>query len=162
MQVVTEHHLILLHSDISALLPLLPSTISSHLRLLLPHLPHSEPLSAVSESVASLSSLLSPLSSSLVTSLTAAPIKQLRGVLDIPRMYRRTNREAPSKPCSYVTAIADTLAVFSSSHSSTLGTSTSSTSTVVAWLGQAADIILLAYQEQVLAGFLTQHFKDLL
>ena len=160
MQVVTEHHLILLHSDITALLPLLPSTISSHLRLLLPHLPHSEPLSAVSESVASLSSLLSPLSSSLVTSLTAAPIKQLRGVLDIPRMYRRTNREAPSKPCSYVTAIADTLAVFSSSHSSTLGTS--STSTVVAWLGQAADIILLAYQEQVLAGFLTQHFKDLL
>ena len=29
----------------------------------------------------------------------------LRSVQDIPRLYRRTNREVPSKPCSYIVSV---------------------------------------------------------
>merc|ERR550525_2189856 len=107
---------ILLHSDIDLLLPLLKSCIASHLRLTLPDLNHSEPLSAVSEAISSVSSLLPLLSAALVRTITVNPLKQIKGVLAIPRMYRRTNREPPRKPCPYVVNISTSLITFASSN----------------------------------------------
>lgn len=37
---------------------------------------------------------------------------QLKQVSDIPRLYRKTNRNIPSKPCSYVDNVARTLEEF--------------------------------------------------
>merc|ERR1711978_565532 len=96
--------------------PLLHSCIASHLLLTLPDLNHSEPLSAVSEAISSLSSFPPLISEALVRSITANPLKQLKGVLEIPRMYRRTNREPPRKPCPYVVNISTSLITFASSN----------------------------------------------
>jgi len=137
---VTLDQVILLHSDIDLLLPLLNSCIASHLRLTLPDLNHSEPLSAVSEAISSLSSLPPLISEALVRSITANPLKQLKGVLEIPRMYRRTNREPPRKPCPYVVNISTSLITFASSNPHTA---------LASWLIQAKEVILAAYQEQV-------------
>ena len=38
----------------------------------------------------------------------------LKQVSDIPRLYRRTNRELPSKPCTYLTALLDPILRFDS------------------------------------------------
>ncbi|KAH7941430.1 hypothetical protein HPB49_013679 [Dermacentor silvarum] len=49
---------------------------------------------------------LSPsISARLVSDITKACCVQLKMVPDIPRLYRRTNREVPSKPSSYVQQI---------------------------------------------------------
>merc|ERR1712203_1215355 len=97
-------------------------------------------LSAVSEAISSLSSLPPLLSAALVRTITVNPLKQIKGVLEIPRMYRRTNREPPRKPCPYVVNISTSLITFASSNSHTALTS---------WLIQAKEVILAAYQEQV-------------
>ena len=106
----------------------------------LPDLNHSEPLSAVSEAISSVSSLLPLINDALVRTITASPLKQIKGVLEIPRMYRRTNREPPRKPCPYVVNISTSLATFASSNSHT---------GLAGWLRQAKDVLLVAYQEQV-------------
>ena len=137
---VTLSQVILLHSDLELLLPLLHSCIASHLRLTLPDLNHSEPLSAVSEAISSISSLLPLINDALVHTITASPLKQIKGVLEIPRMYRRTNREPPRKPCPYVVNISTSLATFASSNPHT---------SLAGWLRQAKEVILAAYQEQV-------------
>ena len=142
---VTVDQVILLHSDLELLLPLLHSCIASHLRLTLPDLNHSEPLSAVSEAISSVSSLLPLLSAALVRTITVNPLKQIKGVLEIPRMYRRTNREPPRKPCPYVVNISTSLATFASSNPHTAS---------AGWLRQAKEVILAAYQEQVRKYFL--------
>lgn len=41
----------------------------------------------------------------IVSEVTAASGASLRQVSDIPRLFRRTNRDVPTKPCSYVNAI---------------------------------------------------------
>jgi len=137
---VTLGQVILLHSDLELLLPLLQSCIASHLRLTLPDLNHSEPLSAVSEAISSVSSLLPLINDALVCTITAGPLKQIKGVLEIPRMYRRTNREPPRKPCPYVVNISTSLATFASSNPHT---------GLAEWLRQAKEVLLVAYQEQV-------------
>jgi len=137
---VTLSQVILLHSDLELLLPLLHSCIASHLRITLPDLNHSEPLSAVSEAISSVSSLLPLINDALVRTITASPLKQIKGVLEIPRMYRRTNREPPRKPCPYVVNISTSLATFASSNTHT---------GLAGWLRQAKDVLLVAYQEQV-------------
>jgi len=136
----TLGQVILLHSDLELLLPLLHSCIASHLRLTLPDLNHSEPLSAVSEAISSVSSLLPLINDALVRTITVGPLKQIKGVLEIPRMYRRTNREPPRKPCPYVVNISTSLATFASSNPHT---------SLAGWLRQAKEVILAAYQEQV-------------
>merc|ERR1711962_1789283 len=80
------------------------------------------------------------ISEALVRSITANPLKQLKGVLEIPRMYRRTNREPPRKPCPYVVNISTSLITFASSNPHTA---------LASWLIQAKEVILAAYQEQV-------------
>ncbi|XP_076463850.1 conserved oligomeric Golgi complex subunit 2-like isoform X2 [Babylonia areolata] len=47
----------------------------------------------------------------------------IRQVSDIPRLYRRTNREAPSKPSGYLTGMVRPLRLFSDEHAADLGTS---------------------------------------
>ncbi|XP_050417131.1 conserved oligomeric Golgi complex subunit 2 [Patella vulgata] len=44
----------------------------------------------------------------------------LKQVNDIPRLYRKTNREVPSKPSSYVTSLTKPLDVFLEEHSDSL------------------------------------------
>ncbi len=45
----------------------------------------------------------------------------LRQVSDIPRLYRRTNREVPSRPCAYVAALLAPVAAFRQEHLSLCG-----------------------------------------
>ena len=44
-------------------------------------------------------------------------LAQLRQVSDIPRLYRRTNRDRPSKPCGYVTQVLAAPTIFYTKHS---------------------------------------------
>ncbi|XP_045170121.2 conserved oligomeric Golgi complex subunit 2-like [Mercenaria mercenaria] len=53
-----------------------------------------------------------------VTNQCAVHLKQVN---DIPRLYRRTNREVPSKPSQYITAAVKPLTVFIEEHSDVLG-----------------------------------------
>ncbi|KAK7104007.1 hypothetical protein V1264_018785 [Littorina saxatilis] len=46
----------------------------------------------------------------------------IRQVSDIPRLYRRTNREAPSKPSGYLSGMIKPLQMFSNEHAADLGT----------------------------------------
>jgi len=94
----------------------------------------------VSEAISSVSSLLPLINDALVHTITASPLKQIKGVLEIPRMYRRTNREPPRKPCPYVVNMSTCLATFASSNPHT---------SLAGWLRQAKEVILVAYQEQV-------------
>ncbi|KAJ8308390.1 hypothetical protein KUTeg_013264 [Tegillarca granosa] len=45
----------------------------------------------------------------------------LRQVNDIPRLYRRTNREVPSKPSTYISSLLKPLQLFVDEHESVLG-----------------------------------------
>ena len=60
----------------------------------------------------------------------------MRGVSDVPRMYRRTNRATPSAPCSYVT---QAVAALARAHSEQLDT----------WLEEAVQTVAAAYLLQV-------------
>nr|XP_037275519.1 LOW QUALITY PROTEIN: conserved oligomeric Golgi complex subunit 2-like [Rhipicephalus microplus] len=57
-----------------------------------------------------LTSLAPSISGRLVSDVAKACCVQLKMVPDIPRLYRRTNREVPSKPSSYVPQILSPLA----------------------------------------------------
>lgn len=140
---VSVSQLTLLHADLQLLLSLLPSSITFHFQRLLPDLQGSEVQAVVSETVTHLQELLPSISSALVTHITVSPLRQLKGVIEIPRMYRRTNRETPSKPCAYVLSTVDSLTSFVSSHSSCPPTVLSS------WLSTAGDTLLDSYLVQV-------------
>lgn len=45
-------------------------------------------------------------------------ISIIRQVSDIPRLYRRTNREAPTQPCPYVASLFSPIENLQNSHSS--------------------------------------------
>ena len=68
----------------------------------------------------------------------------VKSVVDIPRMYRRTNREVPSKPCTYVTTIVDELKTFQTSQKKSC-----SLAVLSSWLGNSCDSILGLYLVQV-------------
>lgn len=48
---------------------------------------------------------------------------QLKQVSDIPRLYRKTNRSIPTKPCNYIDVIGKSLKEFSEDASKTLDNS---------------------------------------
>ena len=54
----------------------------------------------------------------IVKTITEKCLPYLRQVSDIPRLYRRTNRDIPSKPCTYLTTLLVPITSFRSDHSS--------------------------------------------
>lgn len=57
----------------------------------------------------------------VVIDVTGHCAVHLKQVNDIPRLYRRTNREVPSKPSQYITAALKPLSMFIEEHSDVLG-----------------------------------------
>ena len=70
----------------------------------------------------------------------------MRGVSDVPRMYRRTNRATPSAPCSYVT---QAVAALARAHSEQLDT----------WLEEAVQTVAAAYLLQVTSSPVEKYFN---
>lgn len=71
---------------------------------------------SLDESIVKLQSQLGNVSSAIIKHLAGDSITLLRQVNDIPRLFRRTNREAPSKPCSYVASILEGPGIFYQQH----------------------------------------------
>ena len=99
---------------------------------------------AVKAAVAELSSVLPRISSAISSHLSGGPLKSLKSVVDIPRMYRRTNRETPSKPCSYVVSVVDSLAEFNTSQQAVAGREVTRD-----WLSSSAEVVVAQYLLQV-------------
>jgi len=99
---------------------------------------------AVRSGVEVLSSVLPQLSSAISAHMVAGPAKMVKSVGDIPRMYRRTNRELPSKPCTYITNIVDELQSFHTSLKERCSLPILST-----WLRDGCNTILGLYLVQV-------------
>ncbi len=57
----------------------------------------------------------SDLSEKIVDSVVETSVGCLKQVADIPRLYRRTNRELPGKPCAYMTSLLEPIHQFASS-----------------------------------------------
>ncbi|XP_067013705.2 conserved oligomeric Golgi complex subunit 2 [Anabrus simplex] len=61
--------------------------------------------SSLMESKNQLLSRLSTVSQFILSEVSSEGLTQLRQVSDIPRLFRRTNREVPTKPCPYVALV---------------------------------------------------------
>ena len=48
----------------------------------------------------------------IVDDISSQCVTHLKLVSDIPRLYRRTNRDVPTKPSSYVTAAVNPISLF--------------------------------------------------
>lgn len=59
-----------------------------------------------------LTSVVNLVSDSIVALLVKQSVRPLVHVNDIPRIYRRTNREFPTKPCEYVSKILQPVSTF--------------------------------------------------
>lgn len=57
-------------------------------------------------------SKLATLSKVITDRVSTKSCSYLKQVSDIPRLYRRTNRELPSKPCTYLVALLDPIQKF--------------------------------------------------
>ncbi|XP_073969645.1 conserved oligomeric Golgi complex subunit 2 isoform X2 [Rhodnius prolixus] len=71
---------------------------------------------SLDESLVKLKSLLGNVSKAIIKHLAGDKVSLLRQVNDIPRLFRRTNRESPSKPCSYVASILEGPGIFYQQH----------------------------------------------
>lgn len=59
-------------------------------------------LDSLSETSKSLANLLPLVTQEIVNELSEQCVTHLKQVSDIPRLFRRTKRDVPSKPCPYV------------------------------------------------------------
>ena len=71
---------------------------------------------AVVEGSARLRGQQAPLTALIVEHISGKCKAQLKQVSDIPRLYRRTNKELPTKPCAYMTAVLSPLDAFFQEH----------------------------------------------
>ena len=99
---------------------------------------------AVSAASSELSSMLPLISDAISANIATAPIKSVKSVVDIPRMYRRTNRETPSKPCPYILNVIEAFTSFHSSQGRVAGPRD-----LEAWLGVASDLVITQFLVQV-------------
>ena len=99
---------------------------------------------AVAEAATQLSSVLPLLSSAISSDISSGPVKTVKSVADIPRMYRRTNRETPSKPCSYIVTILENMTLFHGQYQSSV-----SSESLVTWVGEASTLVCGQYLLQV-------------
>jgi len=59
-------------------------------------------LDSLSETLKSLANLLPLVTKEIVNELSEQCVTHLKQVSDIPRLFRRTKRDVPTKPCPYV------------------------------------------------------------
>lgn len=77
---------------------------------------------SLQESSEQLLSRLPAVTERIVSEVAAAGGASLRQVSDIPRLFRRTNRDVPTKPCSYINAILAPLLDFHNVYGSAVST----------------------------------------
>ena len=130
--------LVSLHCDLLQLSSVAPGLISSPASSSLDLSP------AVRAAVAELTSVLPKISSVISSHVSAGPLKCLKSVVDIPRMYRRTNRETPSKPCTYVVSVLDSLAQFYRTEEAVAGREVTGE-----WVRSSVSVVLAQYLSQV-------------
>jgi len=114
MTIITLGDLVLIHKDclhLSTVLPDLLATCTAG-----PIQGNHQITSAVASTSDQLDATAASVAKVIVESLAAEPVALLKQVTDIPRLYRRTNRETPSKPCNYVVNIVAGLASFTQEH----------------------------------------------
>ncbi|XP_072181957.1 conserved oligomeric Golgi complex subunit 2-like [Diadema setosum] len=75
---------------------------------------------AVSDSAAAMTSRLGAISEHITQEICLLCVVHLKGANDIPRLYRRTNREVPSKPSAYVSSAVKPLQTFLEEHQTIL------------------------------------------
>ena len=99
--------------------------------------------SSVKEAVTSLHSVVPKFSESIASNIAAEPMKLVKSVGDIPRMYRRTNRDTPSKPCPYIASVVSGFVEFYAGHKTT------DRNTLTMWLMSACDMVTDQFLVQV-------------
>ena len=99
--------------------------------------------SSVKEAVTSLHSVVPKFSESIASNIAAEPMKLVKSVGDIPRMYRRTNRDTPSKPCPYIASVVSGFVEFYAGHKTT------DRKTLTMWLMAACDMVTDQFLVQV-------------
>lgn len=62
--------------------------------------------------------------SRIVQEMLSKSTSNIKQVNDIPRLYRKTNREIPSKPCAYVDQMLDPSRQFKQQYSNNIGSET--------------------------------------
>lgn len=60
----------------------------------------------------------------IVQEILSKSVSSIKQVNDIPRLYRKTNREIPSKPCGYVDQMLDSSRRFRQQYSNDIGAET--------------------------------------
>lgn len=88
-----------------------PSTLSSEHQLL---------SNCVSEAEKSIRARLATLQTEWQGEIMSGTVGWAKHVADIPRLYRKTNRDAPTKACNYVDQILRPAQAFHAQYSSTL------------------------------------------
>ena len=136
--------LVLIFSDLEHLICAAPKLIKAGLASALPETEGLSLSPAVISAVVALSAVLPQLSAAITAHILGSPAKMVKSVGDIPRMYRRTHRETPSKPCTYIISIVDELKLFLDNYKHTC-----SLEAVTSWLGDSCDMILGMYMVQV-------------
>ncbi|XP_014225281.1 conserved oligomeric Golgi complex subunit 2 [Trichogramma pretiosum] len=97
----------------------------------------------INESSQCLKSLLPQITEELVGELLRHSGTHLRQISDIPRLFRRTNREVPTKPCAYVRRTLEFLERFSADYRSAVPETSSH------WLSLAASGLTQQYISSV-------------
>merc|ERR1712227_937046 len=100
---------------------------------------------AVSAALAELSSILPILSEHISTNIASGSVKSVKSVVDIPRMYRGTNRDTPSKPCNYIISVVENFTSFITKYKEA-GVSEDN---MESWLNDAGDVVSGSYLVQV-------------
>lgn len=91
------------------------------------------------ETKENLQSVLKAVEQKIISLISEKNISLIRQVNDIPRLYRRTNRETPTQPCSYVTALFAPIYELKELHSNY----------TLKWIPSILSAITYAYYEQV-------------
>ena len=134
---VTMTDIISLFSDIEKFSTIIPQII------MVPSSNSEVISSSVKEAVTSLHSVVPKFSESIASNIAAEPMKLVKSVGDIPRMYRRTNRDTPSKPCPYIASVVSGFVEFYAGHKTT------DRNTLTMWLMSACDMVTDQFLVQV-------------
>jgi len=141
---ITLKDLVSIYCDIAHLMDTVPAIITEGIKSQQFETGGLDLNTAITAGITSLETVLPEISKALVDYILVSPCKLVKSVVDIPRMYRRTNREVPSKPCSYVTAIVDEINAFQENLAAECNQSI-----INAWLISIFDSLLGLYLIQV-------------